>query len=148
MAEMVLALLLLIVSQSGGGAPPPRVASPVGLWQTVSDKTGEITSLVRVYDEHDRLFARVEKVLVTKGVPDTCTLCRDERKGHPLVGLVIMRNMKRDGDEYDGGDILDPENGKVYRAKIKLDATGARLTVRGYIGISLFGRSQTWRRVE
>jgi uncharacterized protein (DUF2147 family) len=75
-------------------------------------------------------------------------MCRDERKGQKLVGLLIVRNMKKDGDGYTGGDVLDPENGKVYRGKIKLDSTGTRLTLRGYVGISLFGRSQTWRRVE
>jgi uncharacterized protein (DUF2147 family) len=149
MSMMTLALLILIALQAGPAAAAPHTASPIGVWQTVSDKTGQVTSLVRVYEDHSLLFARVEKVLVTdKGVPDTCTLCRDERKGQPLVGLIIMRNMKHDDDEYNGGDILDPENGKVYRAKIKLDASGTRLTVRGYIGISLFGRSQTWRRVE
>ena len=146
---MILALLLLIVSQGGIVAAASHAASPIGVWQTVSDKTGQVTSLVRIYDERGLLFARVEKVLVKeKGVPDTCTLCRDERKGQPLVGLIIMRNMKADGGEYNGGDVLDPENGKVYRARMKLDSTGTRLTLRGYIGISLFGRSQTWRRVE
>jgi uncharacterized protein (DUF2147 family) len=145
---VALTLLFLFLAQSGGATLAPRVASPIGVWQTVSDKTGQATSLVRIYEERGRLFARVEKVLVTEDIPTTCELCRDERKGLPLVGLVIMRNMKKDGDEYNGGDILDPENGKVYRAKIKLDSTGTRLTVRGYIGISLFGRSQTWRRVE
>ena len=144
---MALALLLLFLAQNAGAKPAP-IATPIGVWQTVSDKTGEVTSLVRIYEERDRLFARVEKVLVTEGVPKTCERCRDERKGQPLVGLLIMRNMKKDGNEYNGGDVLDPENGKVYRAKMKLDSTGTRLTLRGYVGISLFGRSQTWRRVE
>jgi uncharacterized protein (DUF2147 family) len=147
MSLMVLAILFLALLQ-GGTPAVPHSTSPIGLWQTISDKTGQATGLVRVYEEGGRLFARVERVLVTEGVPSTCERCRDERKGQPLVGLLIMRNMKKDGDQYKGGDILDPEDGKVYRAKLKLDSTGNRLTVRGYIGISLFGRSQTWRRVE
>ncbi|MEO6224123.1 MAG: DUF2147 domain-containing protein [Vicinamibacterales bacterium] len=145
---MFLALLFLAVFQGNSTAVALQTASPIGLWQTVSDKTGQVQSLVRVYEERGRLFGRVEKVLVTEGVPPTCEKCRDERKGQPMVGLVIIRNMTKKEAEYRDGDILDPENGKVYRARMTLDSTNKHLTVRGYIGISLFGRSQTWQRVE
>lgn len=74
--------------------------------------------------------------------------CRDDRRGKPLVGLVIMRNMRAAGEDYRDGDILDPESGKVYRCRMTLDSTGQRLTIRGFIGISLFGRSQVWHRVS
>ena len=137
----VLAMMLL-----AQGAPS-RAASPVGLWQTVSDVTGQPQSVVEVYEDNGRLFARVERVLVTEGVPSTCVKCRDDRKGQPLVGLIIMRNMRKGDKDYSGGDILDPESGKVYRCRMTLDATGQRLTIRGYIGISLFGRSQVWHRL-
>ena len=147
MSRMVFSLLVLVLFQGSAPAVSPP-ATPIGLWQTVSDKTGEVTSLVRIYEESGRLFGRVERVLVTEGVPETCTKCKDERTGQKLVGLLIMRNMKKDGDYYRGGDVLDPENGKVYHGWIKLDSTGTRLTMRGYVDISLFGRSQTWRRVE
>jgi len=140
-------LLLLSLSQNPAGTPAILPGTPVGLWQTISDKTGQPQSLVRIYEDASQLFARIEKVLATEGVPDTCAKCRDDRKGLPLVGLVIMRNMKKSGDDYGGGDILDPETGKVYRCKMKLDATRNTLTVRGFVGISLFGRSQTWHRV-
>lgn len=133
---------MLLLAQGAPGRP----ASPVGLWQTVSDVTGQPQSVVKIYEDNGRLFARVEHVLVTEGVPSTCVKCRDDRKGQPLVGLVIMRNMRKAGNDYRGGDILDPESGKVYRCRMTLDATGQRLTIRGYIGISLFGRSQVWHR--
>jgi uncharacterized protein (DUF2147 family) len=141
-------LLFLLAAAVAQVAPVATMTSPVGTWQTISDVTGQPQSIVRVYEERGVLFAKIERVLVTDGVPSTCVKCRDERKGQPLVGLVIMRNMKAGRDEYAGGDILDPESGKVYRCKVTLDPTGQRLTVRGYIGISLFGRSQTWRRVQ
>jgi len=145
---MVRSALLFLLIAAVAQLAPAATASPVGAWQTISDVTGQPQSIVRVYEERGLLFAKVERVLVTDGVPSTCVKCRDDRKGQPLVGLVIMRNMKAGGDEYSGGDILDPESGKVYRCKVTLDPTGQRLTVRGYIGISLFGRSQTWRRVQ
>lgn len=122
--------------------------SPIGLWETRSDATGEAQSLVRIYESEGKLFGRIERLLVSDGAPDTCVACKDDRKGQPLVSLVIIRNLTKSGDQYKGGDILDPENGKVYRCTLRLDASGSRMTVRGYIGFSLFGRSQTWRRVE
>ena len=140
----VLTMMLLVQGTAAAPATPP---SPVGYWQTVSDVTGQPQSVVKVYEDSGRLFARVERVLVTEGVPSTCVKCRDERKGQPLAGLVIMRNMRKGDKDYRGGDILDPESGKVYRCRMTLDATGQRLTIRGYIGISLFGRSQIWHRM-
>ncbi|MGE3345748.1 MAG: DUF2147 domain-containing protein, partial [Vicinamibacterales bacterium] len=138
----LIAALLLV-----GPGPLPQ-PSPIGLWETRSDATGEAQSLVRIYESGGKLFGRIERLLVSDGVPDTCVACKDERKGQPLLSLVIIRNLTASGDQYKGGDILDPENGKVYRCTLRLDASGSRLTVRGYIGISLFGRSQTWRRIE
>jgi len=75
-----------------------------------------------------------------------CAKCSDERRDQPVVGMEILRHLRPDGDEWSGGEILDPENGKTYRAKLKLADGGQTLVVRGYIGISLFGRSQTWIR--
>lgn len=138
--------ILLMTQMAAPPAAPPR--SPIGYWQTVSDVTGRPQSVVQIYESDGRLFARVDKVLVTDGVPATCVKCRDDRKGAPLVGLVIMRNMRNAGEDYRDGDILDPESGKIYRCRMTVDVTGQRLTIRGYIGISLFGRSQVWHRVS
>jgi len=139
-------LLTIVLLAQTAATTPAAPLSPIGYWQTVSDVTGQPQSVVQIYERSGRLFARVDTVLVTEGVPATCVKCRDDRQGKPLVGLILMRNMRNAGDDYRDGDILDPESGKVYRCRMTLDVTGQRLTIRGYIGISLFGRSQVWHR--
>ena len=122
--------------------------SPVGTWKTIDDKTGATRSIVSVYEQGGELFARVERDLSQGETPALCTKCKDERKDQPLVGLVFMRNMKFDDGEYRGGDILDPDNGSVYKCKLRLEDGGRKLKVRGFIGFSLFGRTQTWERQQ
>ncbi len=122
--------------------------SPVGTWRTIDDKTGNTRNIVQVYELGGELFARVERDLTSEGATALCTRCKDERKDQPLVGLVFMRHMKLDDDEYRGGDILDPDNGSIYRCKLRLEAGGRKLKVRGFIGLSVFGRTQTWEREQ
>ena len=123
--------------------------SPIGLWKTIDDSTGKPRSLIRISDKNGELIATVEKGLLPTDTPnDTCDKCTDERKGKPLIGMVIMDGMAPKGDTYEGGHILDPDNGETYQCKIKLDATGKKLEVRGFIGVSLIGRSQIWMREE
>ena len=98
-----------------------------------------------LYEEKGLLFGRVE-TLVDPDAVKICDKCSDERKGRPVTGMVVVRRMKKDGDEYTGGDILDPKSGSVYRCKMRLVDQGRKLSVRGYLGFSLFGRSQTWVR--
>ena len=139
LAALVLALLPLASAQA---ATDPN--SPVGLWKTIDDKTGNAKALVRIYEEGGKLFGKVVSTLA----PDAkrvCEACTDERKNQPIVGMVIMRNMKPDGSGYSGGDILDPNNGSVYSCKMHVEG-GTHLVVRGYLGFSLLGRSQTWQR--
>jgi len=88
----------------------------------------------------------VEASLNPQTAGRVCDKCKDERKGQPIVGMVIVRGIRKAGDEFGGGEILDPDTGTVYRCKMRLIENGARLLVRGYIGISLLGRSQTWTR--
>jgi uncharacterized protein (DUF2147 family) len=123
-------------------APGPD--SPVGLWKTIDDKTGKAKALVRIYEEDGKLFGKIVSTLLPNA-KKVCEACSDERKGQPIIGMVIMRNMKADGGVYDGGDILDPDNGSVYGCKMHVE-DGTRLVVRGFIGFSLLGRSQTWER--
>ncbi|HUO60820.1 MAG TPA: DUF2147 domain-containing protein [Candidatus Acidoferrales bacterium] len=120
--------------------------SPIGLWKTFDDKTGEAKSLLRIYEQNGLYFGKIEKTL-RPNAQQTCTKCKDDRKDKPIVGMVVMRNMKKD-DEFTGGDILDPENGSVYKCKFRLEDGGKKLKVRGFIGFSMLGRSQTWERVE
>lgn len=120
--------------------------TPVGAWRTVDDKTGKPRSIVRIYEENGRIFGRVEASLNPQTAGRVCDQCKDERKGQPIVGMVIIRGIRKAGDEFGGGDILDPDNGTVYRCKMRLLENGKKLLVRGYIGISLLGRSQTWTR--
>ena len=120
--------------------------SPVGLWKTIDDKTGKPRAIVRIYVEDGKYFGKIEQSLMPGAESRVCSKCSDERKNQPIIGLLIIRNIKQDGNEYSGGDILDPESGSVYRCKMHLEQNGARLIVRGYIGFSLLGRSQTWQR--
>lgn len=126
-------------------------ASPAGLWKTVDDSTKKEKSLVRIVETGGVYTGKVEKVIDPDAPKDAvCKDCTDDRKDQPVVGMTIIRNMKAGGDKdvFEGGDILDPNNGKVYSAKLKLVEGGRKLDVRGYIGTPLLGRTQTWQRVE
>jgi uncharacterized protein (DUF2147 family) len=103
--------------------------------------------LIRIYESQGQLYGRIEPV---PGEPDDgkrCTRCTDERRNQPYNGLVLLRHLRLQNGEYVGGDILDPGSGSVYGCKLHLIDGGHRLIMRGYLGISLLGRSQTWARV-
>jgi uncharacterized protein (DUF2147 family) len=126
-------------------------SSPAGLWRTIDDKTGKERSLVRITEASGVYEGKVEKLLNRQPDDDPDNLCRKcegARKDQPVIGMTILWNLKKDGDQYAGGEILDPKNGKIYRAKMKLLDGGRKLEVRGFIGISLLGRSQTWVREQ
>jgi len=122
--------------------------SPVGRWITFDDHTHTARGIVRIFEQDGKLFGRIERA-ADRDDHEVCVACPDERKGQPLNGLVIIRNMRRGVDDpqaWEGGDVLDPETGKIYRLKWRLEGRGASLVVHGYIGLSLIGRSQTWAR--
>ncbi len=144
----LLALFLTIFSFSAQ-ISFAQADSPAGLWQSIDDKTGQPRSLIRIEENNGTLTGTVEKGLLPTDTGDAvCDKCKDDRKDQPIIGMSIIRGLTKNGDKYDGGTILDPDNGKVYKCKLKLDDTGNQLEVRGYIGISLIGRSQTWTRAE
>ena len=124
--------------------------SPVGTWQTIDDHTGQPKALVQItLDSNGALDGKVIKGLGPNDQPDRrCTACTDARKDQLILGMTIINDMKKDDDGWDGGQILDPENGKLYKCKMHLEDGGQKLVVRGYIGISLLGRSQTWIRQQ
>ncbi len=94
------------------------------------------------------LYGRVAAILDPAKRDAVCRKCTDDRRDKPVMGMQIMRGMKPDGARWDGGEILDPENGETYRCTMRLEDGGRKLVVRGFVGISLFGRSQTWIRAE
>ena len=124
--------------------------SPVGVWKTIDDETKKEKSLVRIKETNGVFTGTIEKFLdpATK-VDEVCDKCSDDRKGKPVLGMTIIRNIKANADDkgiWDGGDILDPNNGKVYRARLKPVDGGKKLEMRGYLGP--FYRTQVWLRVE
>jgi uncharacterized protein (DUF2147 family) len=125
-------------------------ATPAGLWKTIDDSTKKEKSLVRVVDTNGVYTGKVEKILDPDSPKDaTCKDCSDDRKDKPVVGMTIIRNVKANAEDktvFDGGDILDPNNGKVYRVRLRPFDEGRKLEVRGYLGP--FYRNQTWQRVE
>jgi len=121
--------------------------SPVGLWKNIDDETKQPKSLIRIVEKDGQLTGRVEKILTDK-TDAKCDKCTDERKDQPVQGMTIITGMKRDGDKWEGGKILDPNNGKVYSSQMKLVDGGKKLEVRGYVGTPLLGRTQTWIREE
>jgi uncharacterized protein (DUF2147 family) len=120
--------------------------TPVGLWKTVDDHTGQEKSLVRISDSGGVLSGRVEKLLHPSKPNPLCDLCSDERHGKPIAGMSIIEGLKQHGEVWEDGKILDPDNGKIYTVRLKLEDGGKTLQVRGYIGP--FFRTQTWSRVE
>jgi uncharacterized protein (DUF2147 family) len=121
--------------------------TPVGFWNTISDRDGKPTGIVEIRDVNGELSGVVRGILADAGPEDSvCGKCTGDRKGQRVIGMEILRHMRRSGSDWSGGEILDPENGKTYRAAMHLEEGGEKLVVRGYIGISLFGRSQTWLR--
>ena len=121
--------------------------SPVGTWKTIDDETGKEKSYVEIYEKDGKLYGKVSKIL-TKGKEDAkCDKCSGALKNKPIQGMVILYDLKKSGNEWTGGKILDPNSGKEYKATVKLNGKD-KLDVRGYVGISLVGRTQTWIKVK
>lgn len=130
---------------------PANASDPLpGVWQQVDDVSGRVQALVRITKAENGLYQGVvEKLFPAPGDPPNpkCEDCRDQRRNQPVLGMQIIEGLKRVEDGvYKGGQILDPDNGETYRLKIVVLEKGAKLDVRGYIGIALFGRSQIWLR--
>ena len=125
-------------------------ATPVGVWKTIDDKSKAEKSLVRISESGGVLTGRIEKLLAADAKPDAvCDKCSDDRKEKPMVGLEVIRGVRKSDDAlWDGGTILDPNDGKVYKVRLSPADGGKKLEVRGYIGAPLLGRTQTWIRVE
>lgn len=129
--------------------------SPLGYWKTIDDETGIEKSLVLLEKtKNNQITGKVVKILKLDegGDPETkvCEKCHGKNRNKPIKGMTIMWGVKKespDDDEWDGGSILDPKSGSTYKVKFSLDDNGRKLNVRGYIGVSLFGRTQVWHRI-
>ncbi|KMQ71156.1 DUF2147 domain-containing protein [Chryseobacterium koreense] len=117
-----------------------------GKWKTIDDETGQAKSIVEIQKRaNGQYYGKVVQLLIKPADPN-CSGCKDDRKGKPVLGMEVIRDLKKDGNEFSGGTITDPKTGKTYKCIIKRE--GDKLDVRGYIGFALIGRSQTWHKVD
>jgi uncharacterized protein (DUF2147 family) len=123
--------------------------TPVGLWQAVDDDTKQPTGWFLISDHNGTYDGIIAKMFLKAGeTNEVCAACKDDRHNHTWLGLEIIRGMKPEGEsKYGGGTILDPRDGKIYKASMKVSPDGQTLTVRGYIGIELLGQNQYWTRL-
>ena len=150
--RLALAFGLLL---GAGAVSAADTSTPVGTWKQVDDVTGKVKSIIQISESNGELQAKVMQLLnrspediARDGEHPKCVKCDGVRKDQPIEGMTIMWGVSKDGDVWDGGKILDPKNGKVYKVKLTLEDGGQKLDVHGYIGFALLGRSQTWQRQQ
>lgn len=146
-------VLPAIITLGYGEVRNPQTAesvTPVGLWKTVNDVTGRTDSVVRIWEDGGKLYGRIENLIdPDPNDPDPrCMRCSGALKGQRLVGLRILWGLSKNGEQWTGGEILDPDSGKTYRCSLTMSEGGKKLRVRGFIGFSLLGRTQYWIRDE
>ena len=143
MKKILLACIALLMAITALGQSSGDIS---GKWKTVDDETGQAKSIVEILKKADgKYYGKIIKLL-QKPENDYCVNCKDDRKNKPLIGLEIIRSLKKDGNEFSGGNITDPKSGKTYKCTITRD--GEKLNVRGYLGFSLIGRTQIWTSVK
>lgn len=117
----------------------------VGKWKTIDDETGKTKSIIQIYEQNGKYYGKIVELLLAEDKGKLCEKCSGTNKNKPIEGMVIMDGMTKDGNSFSGGKIMDPKSGKTYKCSIEFDGKEA-LKVRGFIGISLIGRTQTWKR--
>jgi uncharacterized protein (DUF2147 family) len=140
-------VFILLLSTGLATSVVGAAESPLGRWGTIDEKSGKVKSVVEIYDQGGKLFGKIVSLSEPnneQGKPKICTKCTGADKDQPIVGLVIIKELGPGGERYKGGTILDPEDGKVYKAEIWPE--DGKLKVRGYLG--MFYRTQTWLRQQ
>lgn len=118
-----------------------------GKWNSTNDDTGEVDSVIEVYKKNGKAYAKVIEIKDANRQNAVCNLCEGSNKNKPILGLNILTGLQQDDDEWSGGTILDPRNGKTYKCYIQLVAPN-KLKLRGYLGVSLFGKTAYWTRAK
>ena len=118
----------------------------IGKWKTIDDNTGEAKSIVQIYEENGKIYGKVIEIFDATKRNRVCENCSGALKNKPVLGMRIINDLEKNGNSYENGKIIDPESGKEYKCSISLE-NDKTLKVRGYIGISLMGRTQYWKRV-
>lgn len=121
--------------------------SVLGKWKTIDDNSGVAKSIVEIYEKDGKIYGKIKEIFNKDRRDALCIECEGADKNKPVLGMVIIRNLEKDGNEYNGGKVLDPENGTFYKCYIELEEPN-KLKVRGYVGFSMFGRTQYWLRAE
>lgn len=142
-------LLLIFLTAVSLPAFAFDLSSPAGHWLT-TDLSGRPTGIIRIDRVDGEYRGWIEKIFPAAGEEPNprCVHCAGERKNQSFIGLNLLWGLKEQGDEYRGGEILDPRNGRIYPVRLKLEDGGKKLDVRGFVGVPLLGRSLTWNRVE
>lgn len=120
--------------------------SILGRWKTIDDETGKEKSIVEIYEDNGKIYGKIIKLINPKQKNPLCDKCEGDNKDKPIIGMVIIDGLEKDDDIYDGGNITNPSNGKVYKCRLKIGDNEDTLQVRGYV--AFFYKTQYWKRVS
>jgi len=121
--------------------------SVIGKWRTIDDQSGKAKAIVEIYERSGKIYGKIIDIFDDEKKKNLCVNCPGDEKNKPVLGLVVIKGLAKNGNEYNSGKILDPTSGKSYKCFLALEGND-KLKVRGYIGVPLFGRTQTWIRVK
>lgn len=136
--------LLFALAAFTAGLSAQDTSTPAGMWQTIDDKTGEVRSVIQIYEQDGKFFGKIAEIL-TGNDDALCTECSGQLKNKPMLGLVLIKDLEKDGDQWNGGTILDPEKGSEYRLVVWYEDNPDELFIRGKHWTGLY-RTQTWKR--